>query len=199
MLKLSRERILRAAVQLVDEHGLPALSMRRLGVALGVEAMSLYRHVANKADLLDGVHEAILGEMKLPPQRGGWMTRARALALAFHEVLAAHPNALPVFATRPAVTPASLAYVERGLAILGESGLPEREVVAAFQAIVAFVIGHTSLSLAPVDAPSPPAAVDPKAFPHLARHLAHLRAPSVADELRLGVELLLAGIAQRAA
>src|SRR5262245_24793657 len=120
---LTRDKVLERAVQLVDEEGLDALSMRRLGEALGVQAMSLYRHVSDKADLLDGVHGAILAAVPVPARRGPWATRARALARSVREALRAHPRALVLFATRPAVVPASLALFEEALAIVSESGL----------------------------------------------------------------------------
>src|SRR5258706_5684902 len=106
---LSRERVLEAALQIVDREGLEAISMRRLGDALGVEAMSLYNHVPNKAAVLDGVFERVLAELPvLKPGRKSWRAVLKAQALALRDVLAAHPNALPLFATRPAVTEASL-------------------------------------------------------------------------------------------
>src|SRR5262245_41908051 len=109
---LSRERILKAAVDLVDRDGLSALSMRRVAEELDAAPMSLYRHVTNKADLLDGVYEAILSGMPLPGRQGDWKSDARALAGAFRAALLAHPNAVILFATRPAVTPAALSYLE---------------------------------------------------------------------------------------
>ncbi len=198
--KLSRARISRAAVKLVDDDGLDALTMRRLGLSLGVEAMSLYRHVKNKADLLDAVHEAILSEMVIPAARGGWKARARGLALAFRDVLMAHPHALPIFAARPAVTPASMAYVERALAVLADAPIAEQQVVVAFQTVVSFIIGHTCLRHGPGNILGTSAYddLDPGEFPHLARHLdhLHLHVRSAEEELERGLEMILSGIAR---
>ena len=72
---LSRERVLRAAVELADEGGLASLTMRRLGERLDVEAMSLYKHVANKEDLLDGIVDIVVGEIDLPAPGEGWRSR----------------------------------------------------------------------------------------------------------------------------
>ncbi len=143
--------MLTAAMQIVDEQGLAALSMRRLGDALGVEAMSLYNHVPSKAALLDGLHERALEEMQLPCVTGRWRIDVRALALSFRAVLDAHPNLLPIFSARPAITEGSLRFVERALASLAEPfpELPAR--VVAFQSVVAWVIGQAIVTL---DAPT---------------------------------------------
>ena len=88
---LSRERVLQAAVRLADESGIDALSMRRLGQELGVEAMSLYNHVANKDDLLDGIVDLVLGDIEIPPSGTPWREAMRKRAISAHEVLLAHP------------------------------------------------------------------------------------------------------------
>src|SRR5579871_4325912 len=115
---LSQERVLRAALEIVDRDGLEALSMRRLGAELGVEAMSLYNHVPSKAVLLDGIYEQILEETGKPRARGTWLDQARHQARALRRALLAHPNAVSLFATRSAATPAALARLEVELAIL---------------------------------------------------------------------------------
>src|SRR4029078_13680149 len=87
---LSRERILAAALEVVDEQGIEALSMRKLGQSLGYEAMSLYNHVANKDDLLDGILDLLLAELE-PPAPDGGLPAIRASALSAHEALKRHP------------------------------------------------------------------------------------------------------------
>src|SRR5262245_9190353 len=99
---LTRDTILDAAVELLDRHGMERLSMRRLGTALGVEAMSLYNHIPSKGALLDGIHERILLSLDAPAHARTWQAFARQQALALHRALLAHPNAIPLFATRPA-------------------------------------------------------------------------------------------------
>src|SRR5438105_13507366 len=86
---LSRERICREALALVDEEGLEALSMRRLGARLGVEAMSLYNHVRNKADLLDALHAAVLGNLQPEVAGDGWRPLLAGMARALHAALTA--------------------------------------------------------------------------------------------------------------
>ncbi|MGO9821928.1 MAG: TetR family transcriptional regulator, partial [Solirubrobacteraceae bacterium] len=87
---LNRERVLRAAVALADESGISSLSMRKLGDALGVEAMSLYNHVANKDDLLDGMIDFVFGEIGLPPRDIDWRAAMRQRAISARKVLADH-------------------------------------------------------------------------------------------------------------
>ena len=87
---LTRERVLRAAVALADESGIESLSMRRLGQELGVEAMSLYNHVANKDDLLNGITDLVLREIDLP-EAGDWKEALRRHAISAHDVLVSHP------------------------------------------------------------------------------------------------------------
>src|SRR5687767_2380809 len=105
---LSRDGILDAAVDLLDRHGMEGLSMRRLGSALGVEAMSLYNHIPSKSALLDGIHERILMSLDPPAHARSWQSFVRHQAHALHRALLAHPNAIPLFATRPASTPAAI-------------------------------------------------------------------------------------------
>ncbi|MCE9669860.1 TetR/AcrR family transcriptional regulator C-terminal domain-containing protein [Myxococcus stipitatus] len=195
---LSRERILRAALGIVDEEGLEAISMRRLGQALGVEAMSLYNHVSNKAEILDGVFEAVLGELSPAKRESSWQAFLRERARALRSVLRAHPNALPLFATRPAVTPASIAHVEAVLEALRGGGFGIDESLSALQVLVAFVVGHTvATSATPKpDEASAPAyhQLDPTAFPRVREAASSLASHDVDAEFEFGLEALVAGL-----
>src|SRR5215217_6386785 len=101
---LSRRRILEAAVRFVDREGLDALSMRKLGSELGVEAMSLYNHVPNKSALLDGMVEVLLGELEIPPEDEGWERRVKEAYRAFRRLAHEHPNVFPLLVVRPPET-----------------------------------------------------------------------------------------------
>ncbi len=122
--RLSRDLVLRAAVELGDEGGLDALSMRKLGQQLGVEAMALYRHVRHKDDLLDGVVEAIVGEIRISPPATGddWKAALRTQILDARAVMLRHPWARRVLEDRGVGGPATLAYIESVLAILRAGG-----------------------------------------------------------------------------
>src|SRR3954469_17467860 len=91
---LNRERVLHAAVAFADEHGIAALSMRKLGEALGVEAMSLYNHVANKDELLGGMVDVVFGEIDLPAGKADWKTAMRERAQSARRALRRHPWAI---------------------------------------------------------------------------------------------------------
>ena len=120
---LSRERILRAAIDLADEGGIEALSMRKLGERLGVEAMSLYNHVTNKEDLLNGVVDLLVSEIEQTRPDPDWKTTLRNQALAARAVLVQHPWAARVLETRSDPSPAMMAYYDRVIGILLDGGL----------------------------------------------------------------------------
>ena len=120
---LSRERVLRAAIHLADEGGIEALSMRKLAQELGVKAMSLYNHVANKNDLLDGIVDVVIGEIEAPDLSTDWKTAMRRRATSTHEMLLRHPWATMVIMSRVNVGPANLRYVDATLGCLREAGL----------------------------------------------------------------------------
>lgn len=107
---LSRERVLRAAITLADKGGIESLTMRKLGQALGVEAMSLYRHVANRDEILDGIVEEIIGEIEVPAKGAGWKSAMRRRAISAHEVILRHPWASTLIESRVLLSPAMLRY-----------------------------------------------------------------------------------------
>jgi AcrR family transcriptional regulator len=140
---LSRARVCREALALVDEEGLDALSMRRLGARLGVEAMSLYRHVRHKADLLDALHAAVLGDLQPEGLTGrDWRALLGGLCRALRSALLRHPHVLPLFTTRPVTAPEGLATIERVAAALARAGFSPAERDQAIAVTGMFTIGH---------------------------------------------------------
>ncbi len=119
---LSRERVLRAAVDLADRGGIESLSMRKLGQGLGVDAMALYRHVRDKDDLLDGVVELVVGEIERPPPGGPWKAALRQHVMAARGVMLRHPWAPRVLEERGTAGPAALAHINAVLATLLAGG-----------------------------------------------------------------------------
>lgn len=200
---LSRERILRAAVAIVDREGLEAISMRRLGEELGVEAMSLYNHVANKAAILDGIFETVLTEVPRARRPTSWQVGLRDRARAMRAVLRAHPNALPIFATRPAVTPASIARVEEVLDILRTAGFSGDDSLSALQVLLAFVVGHAVAAHSPrrPDEESRPAydQLGDEQFPRVREAARLLATHDLDEEFELGLEAMLSGLQLRLA
>lgn len=140
---LTRERIVSAALSIVDCDGLAALSMRRLGAALGVDPMAIYHHVPNKAALYDALVEAVMAEMRLPETEpeGPVVARLRTMAYAYRDALLAHPNAIPVVAARPVRTVGALRPVERMLGVLMEIGFSPRQAIAAVDVCGHFIMG----------------------------------------------------------
>ena len=139
---LSRERILAAALEVVDEQGIEALSMRKLGQSLGYEAMSLYNHVANKDDLLDGILDLVLAEME-PPAPDGGLPAIRASALSAHEALKRHPWAATMLMSAARIRPARIQYMEALLASLRNTGLSSETTYHAYHVLDAHIIGFS--------------------------------------------------------
>ncbi|MEM6436036.1 MAG: TetR/AcrR family transcriptional regulator C-terminal domain-containing protein [Cyanobacteria bacterium P01_D01_bin.115] len=144
---LSRERILQTALQLADEAGLEALSMRQLAQKLGVKAMSLYNHVANKEDILDGLVDLVVGEIALPRREKDWKTAMRQRALSAHTVLLRHPWATLAIVSRVNVGPATLRYVEATLGCLVEAGFSFEQADHVWNAIDSHIYGFTLQAL----------------------------------------------------
>ena len=119
---LSRERVLQAAIDLADDGGIESLSMRRLGQALGVEAMSLYHHARNKEDILDGIVDVVVGEIEVVPHEGAWLAIMRAQIGAARLVLRRHLWMPRVMETRANPGPSTMRYLESIIAILREGG-----------------------------------------------------------------------------
>ncbi|WP_220194857.1 TetR/AcrR family transcriptional regulator C-terminal domain-containing protein [Ktedonospora formicarum] len=143
--KISRERVLEAALALVDRDGIAGLSMRKLGAELGIEAMTLYYYFPNKDAILDGLIErsalnALVTPIGKPEEWSQWL---RALAIALHQELLRHPHLLPLVATRPAMTPASLQLVERIAAGLCATGCSPLRALQIINIVTTFVVGHT--------------------------------------------------------
>ena len=120
--RLSRERVLRAAVGRADAGGIAALTMRKLGEELGVEAMSLYTHVASKDDLLDGMTDAVFAEIELPVDGVDWRTAMRKRAISTRQVLARHPWASSLMQSRTSPGPATLRHHDAVIGALRRSG-----------------------------------------------------------------------------
>ena len=140
---LSRERVLRAALRLADEGGIESLSMRKLAQDLGVKAMSLYNHVANKDDLLDGIVDIVVSEIEVPNLGVDWKTAMRRRAMSAHEVLLRHPWSTMPLVSRVNVGPAMLRYVDATLGCLREAGFSLEMADRAWNAIDSHIYGFT--------------------------------------------------------
>ena len=144
---LSRERVLRAAIALADEHGIDALTMRRLAKELSVEAMSLYNHVANKDEIIDGMVEFTVGEIDLASDAADWKAALRRTAISTRDVLVRHGWASGLWMSRQSDGRARLRHGDFILRNLREAGLPQAVVYHAFHVLEAYVLGYTRLQL----------------------------------------------------
>lgn len=140
---LTRQRILDAALELADSEGLEALSMRRLGAVLGVEAMSLYHHVASKAALLDGLVALVLSRVPLPEVLSqDWEEPLRSGLVDFRRLMLAHRSVFPLVCSRPIADPAALRPVARAFTVLHAAGFSPRQAASAWCTLLSYVFGY---------------------------------------------------------
>ncbi len=205
---LSRERIVAAAVAVADRAGIAGVSMRAVAAELGVEAMSLYHHIASKDALLDALADAVFERIALPQPGSPWREAMAQRARSARAVFVAHPWALGMLESRPVPGAPLLRHHDRVLGILFDAGFGVRMAIHAFSAIDAYVYGYalteTGLPFAPDGEAETEYAVGltelTAAYPNLARMRADVAADGFAfsDELEYGLGLLLDGIAERA-
>src|SRR5215471_13523393 len=138
---LTRERVLRAAIELADEGGLERLTMRNLGQALGVEAMSLYNHVSGKEDVLDGAVDIVFGEIELACEDHDWRRAMRQRAVSARDALARHRWAIGLMESRTHPGPANLRHHDSVLRCLREAGFSVADAAHAYSALDSYVYG----------------------------------------------------------
>jgi AcrR family transcriptional regulator len=199
---LSRRRILEAAVRFVDREGLEALSMRKLGSELGVEAMSLYNHVPNKGALLDGMVEVLLGELKVPPEDEGWERRVREAYRAFRRLAHGHPNVFPLLITRPPETMDGVWLVEEFIRTLRGAGFDPETALYAFRALSSYTSGYAmaeirGFAMEPAGARLGTVTLSPDDFPNIHELDAPLREVDHDAEFEFGLDIILAGLKER--
>jgi TetR/AcrR family transcriptional regulator, tetracycline repressor protein len=205
---LSREKIVEAALALLDEHGPATLSMRRLAERLDVAPNALYSHVRDKADLIDGLVDQVYAGLDLTPDPSGdWNEQLAALARAIRDHLRAHPAVVPFAFQQPALGPHGLRLGEAIYAVLRPAGFPDRVVVGTVYALLTYVLGFVALEVprAGTDRQTSDefvrrlrayfAALPPGEYPHhvdLAPLLARI---STDDQFDFGLRTLLDGLA----
>ncbi|GAB3660037.1 TetR/AcrR family transcriptional regulator C-terminal domain-containing protein [Glycomyces tarimensis] len=166
---LTREAILSAALDLADREGLQALSMRRLGASLGVEAMALYHHVAGKEALFDGLVEYVFAQTSAQPSgRRDWREWMRAYAGELLATLLAHPNVLPLVVSRPAQTPRNHEAMEHALVALEASGFEASLALDIVYALNGLVVGHAVIAADDDALTAASQAIDAAAYPRFA-------------------------------
>jgi AcrR family transcriptional regulator len=145
---MSRELVLRTALQIIDADGVDGLSMRRLGNALGRDPMSLYRYAANKTALLDGVAELVLDQLVVDTNDDDWGAQLRVVARTFRQLAVTHPHVVPLLVTRPLATPlalrplGTLRPLEASLKLLTRAGFTEIDALHIYRSFFGFLNGH---------------------------------------------------------
>lgn len=203
---LSRERALDVAMTLADSGGLEQLTMRRLAEALGVEAMSLYHHVANKDDILDGMVDRVFAEIELTPKTAAWKEAMRRRAFSVRAALSRHPWALRLMESRASPGPATLAHHDAVLGCLRNSGFSIPLTGHAYSVLDSYTYGfvHTEQNL-PFQTPEETKTVAAEMMKHFPvdqyPHLVELAVQRVlqpgyayGNEFSVGLELILDGL-----
>jgi AcrR family transcriptional regulator len=196
---LSRERVLRAAISLADEGGIESLTMRGLGQALNVEAMSLYNHVSNKDDLLDGMVDVVVGDIQVPPSGTDWRSAMRARCISAHEMLLAHPWAAMQITSRYSIGPGMTRYLDATLSIEG--------ALDAWNALDSHLYGFTlqelNLPFEVEESSAVSASVLPQIpadrFPYVVEVIGHVMAHGRREDFLFGLDLILDGLERRLA
>lgn len=203
---LTTEKVLTTALRMADRKGIESLSMRNLGQALKVEAMSIYNHVPSKERLLDGLVELVVGELEPPELGSEWRSAMRRRALTAHRVLMQHPWATMLLVSRMNIGPNMLRYIDRTVGCLREAGFSWAMADHAWNTLDAFVYGFT---LQRLNFPLEPQQYAPAAqqflpmipvetFPYmngLSQEIIAGRHDGL-QHLELGLELLLNGLEQ---
>jgi len=206
---LTRDRILRAAIQIADTEGLEALTMRRLGQELGVQAMSLYNHVANKDDLYQGIVDLAMNEIEPPSPDADWKTALRDTAISAHRAFVRHPWACSLHMETPRINDERMEWMEGVLRTLREAGFTPNMTHHAYHALDSHITGFTLwlvnmpfdsreelLDMAKDFIPS----ISPERFPYVIEHAQeHLEDPDPDEpsEFEFGLDLILEGLERR--
>jgi AcrR family transcriptional regulator len=198
--------VLSAAIAFADAHGIESLSMRKLGQELGVEAMSLYKHVANKDDMLDGMIDVVFSEIDLPPMGVHWKTAMRQRALSARQALSRHPWAIGLTESRVRPGPANLRHHDSVIGSLRAEGFSIELALHAYSALDSYIYGFALQERSlPFETPDEIVEVSEMMlarfpadeYPHLTEAMVeHVGKPGYkyADEFEFGLDLILDGL-----
>ena len=204
--RLNRDQVLRAAIALADTGGIESLTMRKLGDAVGIEAMSLYNHVANKSDLLDGMIDGVFSEIDLPTGDVDWRTAMRRRAISAREVLSRHRWATGLMESRTTPGPATLRHHDTVIGTLRAAGFSIAMAAHAYSALDSYIYGFAlQETTLPFDTAEDTAKVTQAimkqfssgAYPHLTEMaLKHVLQPGYdyGNEFEFGLDLILDGL-----
>ena len=188
---LSRPRIVRAGLRLVNEKGLSALTMRALAAELEVSPMALYNHVRDKEELVDLMVDLMLGEVDCCAGTGDWAGDLRAVVFSYHQALSAHPRLARIYSSRVCLGPHGLALIERTLALLLAGGFAPPAAADAFFALYTYTVGFHQMG--DIDALEY-SALPPDQIPSIVALSRHLRGVRRSGGFEYGLDTLLAGM-----
>ncbi len=197
---LTRDRIAMTALDLIEKIGLEAFSTRRLGAALGCEAMALYNHYPSKDAVLDAVVERMMRKLTVPPHDPrGWPERARTFARSYRALSRMHPHAIPLAATRRFNTTQSLTFLDDVFRAFSEDGLSPKETLYVFRTVANFCNGTVLDELAGLARASTPEQPEwpSNKHPHLLA-VAPFMSPTHADDVfEVGLSVILDGLVRQ--
>lgn len=204
-IRLSRDRVLRAAISLADQEGIGSVTMRRLARELGVEAMSLYHHVANKDEILNAILDIVETEIEMPSPGADWKVAIRRTAISYHDVLERHPWAASLTLSATGTRPARWRYMDAILGCLREAGFSAMATDHAYHALDSHISGYTlwaaQIQIEPEKLPDMAATflreLPADEYPYLAEHVhQHLaeRDPEDEGSFVFGLDLILDGL-----
>lgn len=206
---LTKDRVLQAAIELADEEGLDALTMRGLGAKLGFEAMSLYKHVAGKDEILDGILDRVISEIDIPIREADWKEAMRRRALSARMVFTKHSWAIGLLESGRMMGPNVLRYLDATLGSLRSEGFSIEDSAHAFWLLDSYVYGHVVQELSFTQRPSEPSTDALESmrgetiendYPHLIEMEEHARSHQYSFDLEFefGLDLILEGLARTA-
>ncbi len=205
---LSRERVLRTAIEIADEGGIGSLTIRSLAKALGVKPMSVYHHVANKEQILDGIIDLVFGEILLPSPDGEWQAEIRRRAESARDVLARHRWAIGLLESRTNPGPATMRHHDANLATFRAGGFSIELTAHAYALVDSYVYGFALQEASlPFDSSNVAEVAAPMmemfragSFPHMVELATeHVLKPGYdfGEEFDFGLDLILDGLAAR--
>ena len=207
--RVSREQVLDAALAIADEGGLAAVTMANVGARLGVEAMSLYRHIGNKEEMLDGLVDRVFAEIEVPADARDWKDAMRRRAVSARAVLRRHPWAIGLMESRSQPGPATMGHHDAMVAILLRAGFDGRGATRVYNLLDSYIYGFAlQEATLPFSSPEEMASMCEQmlarvadAYPHLARVQRDLVGAGFdyADEFEAGLDIIMGALPEPAA
>jgi AcrR family transcriptional regulator len=202
--RVTREQVLAAALELADEGGLAAVTMARVGARLGVEAMSLYRHIGNKEEMLDGLVDRIFAEIEVPVDATDWHEALRRRAVSVHAALRRHPWAIGLMESRALPGPATLGHHDAMVGLLFRAGFNGRLATRVYNLLDSYIYGFAlQEATLPFSSPEEMASMSEQMLAAVADDYPHLAAVQrelvtagfdYADEFEAGLDIILGAL-----